>query len=875
MGVVMGLVLRSHAMIGRGRLAIHSRHELHAVRCDIIADRDRGGCHYAAANAEATQGGPGMDPRNEPLVRAESAVTWSGEAVPGARRAKPWLPRPRGARPARAAAAERAALIVTIAAFALAFLVPAWPWLSGAVTIPWDAKSQFFPQVQFLARSIARGEWPWWTPNVFAGWPQISDPQSLMFAPLYVLLAAFNSAISLRAFDAVTFAYLFLGGVGIILFFHDRGWHAGGAIVAAMAFAFGGSASGRLQHTGQIISLCYLPLTLWLLARALERASWRAGLAAGALAGLMIVGRDQVALLSLYVLAAFVLVHWASGGEPLARLRAGVGPLSAAGAGAALVAAVPVIMTALLAARSNRPEISYASAAAGSIHPVHLMQFAFADLFGAMNPRIEYWAPQSLIWDAAWGWPGLYLSQNMGLVYAGALTLVAVVSFGIVRGVAWAGEIRFFTAAAALVLLYALGGYTPAFRLMYDILPEVALYRRPADATFVLGALVAVVAGYLVHRWLTGTVPRATRAQRAIEIACPGALIAGALALAHSVVGFRPALLPAATAIVFTAAAIVVLLLARPMAARRPVAALALIATFMAVDLAWNNAPHESTALPRAQFEALRGDTHDETVRLLEARLAAGAAPDRRDRVELIGIGYHWPNLALARGFDHVFGHNPLRLRWFNDATHAEDTVALPSQRDFSPLYPSYRSAFADLLGVRLIATGVPVEQIDSSLKPGDLEFVGRTTDAYVYENPRALPRVMLLADWRIADFDELLRGGWPAVDPRRTVLLKKAPLGFSRSAAVGMGGGARLVSYANTEVAVAVEAPGGGILLLNDVWHPWWRASVDGADAEILEANAIFRAVVVPPGRHRVRFSFHPFAGAFAEIVARLRHGH
>ena len=99
---------------------------------------------------------------------------------------------------------------------------------------------------------------------------------------------------------------------------------------------------------------------------------------------------------------------------------------------------------------------------------------------------------------------------------------------------------------------------------------------------------------------------------------------------------------------------------------------------------------------------------------------AAAAAPDRRDRVELIGIRYHWPNLGLAQGFDHVFGHNPLRLRWFYDATHVGDTVAIPSQRQFSPLYPSYRSAFADLLGVRFIATGVPVEQIDTSLKPGD-----------------------------------------------------------------------------------------------------------------------------------------------------------
>jgi hypothetical protein len=762
---------------------------------------------------------------------------------------------------------------LTIAIFALAFLLPVWPWLSGEVTIPWDAKSQFFPQVQFLASSLARGEWPWWSPNLFAGWSQISDPQSLLFSPLHVLLAASNAAISLHAFDAVTFAYLFLGAIGIILFFHDRGWHAGGALVAAMAFALGGSASARIQHTGQIISLAYLPLALWLLSRALERSSWRAGLATGAVAGLMAIGRDQVALVSLYVLAGFVLAHWLAGERPLARVRASSKPIFAAAASASIIAAVPIAMTALLAARSNRPEIGFASAAAGSIHPVHLLQFAFADLFGAMSPDIEYWAPQSLSWDAAWGWPGLYLSQNMGLLYAGALTFLAVVSFGLIRGVAWAREIRFFTIAAALVLLYALGAYTPIFHLIYDLLPAVALYRRPADATFVLVALVAVIAGYLVHRWLAGTVPPATRLQRAFEIVCPIVLSVGALALARSVVGVGPAVVPVITAIIFTAAAIAILLLARRLEARWPVAAAALIAAFMALDLACNNAPHVSTALPPEQFEALRPNTNDETVRLLKARLADAAAPDRRDRVELIGIAYHWPNLSLAQGFDHVFGHNPLRLHSFREATHVGDTVAIPSQRVFSPLYPSYRSAFADLLGVRFIATGVPVEEIDSSLKPGDLSFIAHTKDAYVYENPRALPRVMLLTDWRLADFDELLRSGWPAVDPRRTVLLTKPPSGVSLSAAADTPGSASLLRYANTEVVVAVDAPVGGILLLNDVWQPWWRASVDGADAEILKANVIFRAVVCPRGRHVIRFSFHPFAGAFAETIGKLTH--
>ena len=193
-----------------------------------------------------------------------------------------------------------------------------------------------------------------------------------------------------------------------------------------MAFALGGSASARIQHTGQVISLAYLPLALWLLARALERSSWRAGLAAGALGGLMALGRDQVALLSLYVLAGFVLAYWVAGEQPLARLRASIKPLGAAAVSGSLVAAVPIIMTALLAARSNRPEIAYASAA-GRLDPPRASA-ATRRLPISSAPWIRtstIGRRQSPIWDAAWGSPGLYLSQNMGLVYAGALPFVA------------------------------------------------------------------------------------------------------------------------------------------------------------------------------------------------------------------------------------------------------------------------------------------------------------------------------------------------------------------------------------------------------------------------------------------------------------------
>ena len=752
-------------------------------------------------------------------------------------------------------------LALTVAVFALLFLVPAWPWLSGAVTIPYDAKSTFYPPVVFMARAFASGQSPFWSPEVFAGWPNIADPQSMLASPLHVLLAFVNSAPGLQATDAVAFAYLFLGGLGIILFFRDRGWHAAAALVAALAFAFGGSASGRLQHIGQVISLAYLPLALWLLARALDRTSWRYGALAGAAGALIALGRDQVALLELYLLAGFVVAHWCGAGF-VARLRASIVPLVAGGIVGLAIIAIPIGLTELLATDSNRPEFTFAEAGRGSLHYTHLLSVVFPDLFGAMDRRVDFWGAGGFAWNERFGMADLFLAQNMGLMYAGALVPLMLIA-GCVRGWLWSREVRFFTIAALFAAFYAFGWYTPVFRGMYEIMPGVKLFRRPADASFVLGALLAILAGYALHRWLatTGTYRLHRTAQRLVIFA----IVAVTIWLAETTVGASTAVTPLVMGVFGLMVAIAMLSIVRGRAAPTT---MVLLAAFTTADVAFNNAPHESTGLSAGHYDALRPDTRNETVALIRQRLAA-QQPNHRDRVELIGIEYHWPNICLIHGCEHVFGHNPLRLKWFYEATKVGDTVAAPGQRPFSPLYPSWRSPFADLFGLRLIATGVPAEQIDKNLKPGDLNFVGRTKDAYIYENPRALPRVMLLGDWKVADFDKLVIEGWPAdVDPAKTALLPFTP----PEQPVAASGSVRLVRYANTEVVIEADTPSGGLLVLNDVWHPWWRATVNDREREILRANVIFRGVFVPAGKSTVRFTFEPLRGAWQEAAKKLR---
>jgi hypothetical protein len=119
---------------------------------------------------------------------------------------------------------ERWPLLPTLGLFAVAWLALSWPWLSGAVTIPWDAKAHFYPQLQFLAQSLTRAEQPFWTPFVFSGSPQIADPQSLVFSPPYLALALVDPDPGFQAADAVVFGMLGFGGLAIILFFRDRAW---------------------------------------------------------------------------------------------------------------------------------------------------------------------------------------------------------------------------------------------------------------------------------------------------------------------------------------------------------------------------------------------------------------------------------------------------------------------------------------------------------------------------------------------------------------------------------------------------------------------------------------------------------------------------
>ncbi|MCA9955307.1 MAG: YfhO family protein, partial [Anaerolineales bacterium] len=161
-----------------------------------------------------------------------------------------------------------------------------------------------------------------------------------------------------------------------------------------------------------------------------------------------------------------------------------------------------------------------------------------------------------------------------------------------------------------------------------------------------------------------------------------------------------------------------------------------------------------------------------------------------------------------------------------------------------SPLY--------NLLGVKYVVAskGPP---------PGDTTFLIPVFEddpqVTVYLNTLALPRILLVPNAVVLpDKDAVFTAVHdPNFDPQQTVFLESGePLDGEQAPAELL-----LLRYDLNETAVQVNSSQPAYLLLTDMAAPGWTATIDGQPAEIVTANYAFRAVLVPPGQHEVRFTY------------------
>ncbi|MDB5651932.1 MAG: conserved rane protein of unknown function, partial [Hyphomicrobiales bacterium] len=565
-----------------------------------------------------------------------------------------------------------------------ALALSAWAW-SGAV-VPWDSKNQFYPFYRFLAESFAQGRLPLWNPYHFGGHPSVADPQSLLFTPTMVLFALIAPKASMAVFDGVIFAHLFAGGLGMLGLFRRRGWHPAGAVLAAMVFMLGGAASSRLQHTGIIISYAFFPLALLALEIMLARRSLAYGLLFGLFGTLMVLGRDQTALLMGLSLIGAAAFHTSRAEKPAAYLLSRLPLVILSGTIVLAALAVPSLLTMQFLAESNRPGIAYGVAAAGSLHPANFATFLTGDIFGSNDWNYRYWGPGYEATDMA-----DFTDRTINYLFAGTLPALLILWHGFAGGRIFGRGLRFFAIMGTLATLYALGRYTPFFGLVFDHVPGISLYRRPADATFLLNIAIAMTSGYLLHRYIAEGLPRPFQtlhrglatALIATTVGSVGLAIGSGLAFANAKTQLAESLQAVAICAGIAAALSLLLYAADKGGPHRRAIAAVLLVVFAGAELVGRNAASSQNAEPASRY-AVYGDKalQDRNgLDVLADEIKAAHARGEYPRVEILGLNGPWQNASMVMGLENTLGYNPLRIADYSRAIGPGENSGDPNLR--------------------------------------------------------------------------------------------------------------------------------------------------------------------------------------------------
>jgi hypothetical protein len=750
-------------------------------------------------------------------------------------------------------------LVCVLTVIALLWTVAASHWIVTGTVVPWDAKNQFYAFFRFLAATLHAGHTPFWNPYHYGGHPSVADPQSLVFAPAFVLWALFDPAPSMRAFDLIVYAHLLVGGLAVGAIGWRAGWPLPASVLAATVFMFGGPAAGRLQHTGTILSYALFPPALLLMQLALERRSPLLGGAFGIVAAVLALGRNHEALLLCFVLTAFLGARIADAPQRLSYLRQRAGTLAAMGGVTIVILAVPLLLTLQFAQLSNRPEVPLDMALEASLHPANLASLAVANSVGSLEVTRDYWGPdyRSVPEVAA-------TDRSFNYLFVSASVTLVVLWFGFAGGWATRRGTRLVTATIALSLLYALGRYTPIYPFAFEHVPGIDLFRRPIDAAFVLVAMVALLAGQLLSDYVAKGIPRPPRWRIPLVATFAVGAVGWAIVFSQrSEQGWASAW---EVAKIIPLIVLLITILTRAQTVRARTAAAAWVALVATAELLWCNTASPLNAEGPDYYAVLEHPTGNEAaaLRVLEQEIAGRNRAGERPRIEIVGAGGPWQNLAMTLGLEATNGYNPLRIGAYDRLVAPGETTYLLDQRLFPASFDGYDSSLARELGLEYVVLGQPIEDMPHLVRRPVAQVLLAGPDVWIYRLLPAEPRLKFISRVLVADTDALVRAGQFKIAAGANIGLIDEDTAPTRSywpAAVRRQPEPRLLAWAPDRLDIALDAAQPGVLVVHDLYYPGWTAEVDGKPARILRTNELFRGVEVGEGRHMVVFRFQPFA--------------
>ncbi len=772
-----------------------------------------------AAPSRGRRGAGKKRPPHEPAARRDAA--WMRRA--------PWL-------------FLAAALLATLLFFA-AFVTD-----RGAMVFGTDMVSQAYQSRAFAVQEVAAGRGlPRWNPFVYGGVPYLS---ALPY-PVYYPTSLLYFVIPLhRAIGWAFVLHFLLAGVVAYALARELELAPGAAALTGAAYMFTGYIASHLYagQDGRMFAMQWTPALFLFAERAVRRRRlhWFGWMAVVAALQTLTphVQMMYFAALGLTAYVAFRLVQtyradraW----KPVAALAAG---FAGAYAAAGLVTLVEVLPTWNMLQFSHRAARGYDYASSWSM-PVQ-------ETLAAVWPRFQ----GSL--DAYWGTNPFKLHTE----YLGAVpVLLATLALAARRTArAW-----FFAALAVGALLFAWGDATPVHRIAYWTLPIMKSFRAPAMMFSLVALATAVLAGHgaqalydrreslaearhpawkalaglgliwLVAWFWAGSSPLGFG--RAISHALYGTLDPPhAAARDRAMRAFAPSL---GVFVVFWWAGLGVVW----GAARgrlTPLVACCLLALATVADL-WRVDDDFLRTVPVARLT-----TPDAAVRRLQS------APEPFRALPLPDA--YGPNDLMLFRIPTVTGSQNFRLRWWDDLV-GEDLARLGDTRLWR------------VLDLRYVVTGQSLEMpglepLPEAGGPTVYRWGGALGGAWVVH--RAEPRPPGSAGEALLD---------PGFDPAVTALLEP---GVTPPALAPDRGPARVgwVTREPDRLVLDVDDPAGGLLVLSEIYHPYWRATVDGRPAPVERVDVALRGVPLPAGPHRVELAFDdPYLtyGAWGSLAGSL----
>lgn len=670
-----------------------------------------------------------------------------------------------------------------------------------------DLLHAHLPYRSFLGERLSQWALPIWWPKVFSGASLLAQIEAgVFYVPQWPFYAWLDPYL---AFCLATGSSLLIAAAGTHRLARTLGAGAYGAAFAAIAFTGCGFNLSHVKHPNFLYASAWLPWVLYALERTLDRerpSRYAAPMLAAFLALEALAGMPQVLFMVAYVVVARVLVDW------VGRMRSHgfrdasrpLLPLAAAGALGSGIMAVQVLPTVAFLRESIRPmEITRATSTQYDSGFQGVLTFIRPDAAGQ-----PFWGISAgcIQWEV--------------YAFCGLSTLL-LAAFAL--GFAERSRPRWFLFGLLVVpLLLSFGGRGPLFELAWDFLPGMKSFRFHQRWMLFVELALCVFAGIGLDRGL---------ARISDRLRAPLGLVALVLVSVELTVAGDP-FLPV-----------------DPIDAwRRPNPVEALIERDAGrVLMADGFSPWFDTHLRHRGFDA------------------AGTAPFVRMARWPIGSMPSLLGHASPSGYVNLVERRVGAL-WMYDGHVLRDPRSLLSQWRDAPIPESYplprppdfaarlSPRFAALLARSSVATLVT----DRPIASGELGLrtVGQAGGLHVHRSARALPRAYLASRWiPVGDFVEALRAlhNQPPFDPRIPILETRQRPRTSGSPEI-VPVTLREPSPERLELDVRSD---GAWLVVTDSMAPGWRATVDGSPTEIVLANGFQRAVYVPPGRHRVVFTY------------------